>query len=44
MAVLGEVFVSYSWESDEHTKAVLALSNRLLRDGIDCVLDQYEEF
>lgn len=42
MAELGEVFVSYSWDSEEHTKSVLALSNRLRGDGIDCVLDQYE--
>jgi hypothetical protein len=39
---IGEVFVSYSWDSEEHIKAVLALSNRLRADGIDCVLDQYE--
>jgi hypothetical protein len=39
---VGEVFVSYSWDSEEHIKAVLALSNRLRADGIDCVLDQYE--
>jgi hypothetical protein len=42
MADLGEVFVSYSWDSEGHTKAVLALSNRLRGDGIDCVIDQYE--
>jgi len=39
---IGEVFVSYSWDSEEHIEAVLALSNRLRADGIDCVLDQYE--
>jgi hypothetical protein len=39
---LCEVFVSYSWDSEGHTKAVLALSNRLRGDGIDCVIDQYE--
>jgi hypothetical protein len=39
---VGEVFVSYSWDSEEHIRAVLALSNRLRADGIDCVLDQYE--
>jgi hypothetical protein len=42
MIEIGEVFVSYSWDSEEHIKAVLALSNRLRADGIDCVLDQYE--
>lgn len=39
---LGEVFVSYSWDSEEHVKSVLKLSDRLRSDGIDCVLDQYE--
>jgi hypothetical protein len=38
----GEVFISYSWDDDEHVKAVLALSNRLRSDGIDCTIDQYE--
>jgi hypothetical protein len=37
-----EVFISYSWDSEEHLASVLALSNRLRADGIDCVLDQYE--
>jgi hypothetical protein len=39
---LGEVFISYSWDNEEHIKAVLSLSDRLRSDGIDCVLDQYE--
>lgn len=42
MPDLGEVFISYSWDSKEHIDSVLALSNRLRSDGIDCVLDQYE--
>lgn len=37
-----EVFISYSHDSVEHVKMVLALSDRLRADGIDCVLDQYE--
>ena len=37
-----EVFVSYSWDSEDHVRSVLRLSNRLRSDGIDCVLDQYE--
>jgi len=40
---LGEVFISYSWDSEDHLRTVLALSNRLRSEGIDCVLDQYEE-
>ncbi len=36
------VFVSYSHDSEQHADRVLALANRLRRDGIDCCLDQYE--
>jgi len=39
---LGTVFISYSWDSDDHVTAVRALSDRLRSDGIDCILDQYE--
>lgn len=42
MPELGEVFISYSWDSEAHIKSVLELSNRLRSHGIDCVLDQYE--
>jgi hypothetical protein len=41
-APVGEVFISYSWDSESHVQAVLELSNRLRSEGIDCVLDQYE--
>jgi tetratricopeptide (TPR) repeat protein len=37
------VFISYSHDSPEHADRVLALSNRLREDGIDCILDQYED-
>ena len=39
----GEVFISYSWDSEDHVRAVLEFSNRLRSEGVDCVLDQYEE-
>src|ERR1700685_80053 len=39
----GEVFISYSWDNDNHVEAVLALSNKLRSEGVDCVLDQYEQ-
>jgi len=42
-APVGEVFISYSWDCESHVQAVLELSNRLRSEGIDCVLDQYEE-
>ena len=37
------VFISYSHDSTEHADRVLALSDQLRADGIDCILDQYED-
>src|SRR6266568_8053973 len=37
------VFISYSHDSPEHADRVLALSDHLRADGIDCIIDQYEE-
>ena len=37
------VFISYSHDSPEHADRVLALSDHLRADGIDCILDQYED-
>src|SRR5713101_5558501 len=37
------VFISYSHDSQEHADRVLALSDHLRSDGIDCILDQYED-
>ncbi len=37
------VFISYSHDSLEHADRVLTLANKLIQDGIDCILDQYEE-
>ena len=37
-----KVFISYSHDSRAHRESVLALANRLRREGIDCQLDQYE--
>ena len=36
------MFISYSHDSIDHVERVLALSNRLRSEGVDCVLDQYE--
>ena len=38
-----KVFISYSHDSREHADKVLALSDRLIEDGVDCILDQYED-
>jgi len=35
------VFISYSHDSTEHEDQVLALADRLMGDGIDCILDKY---
>ena len=36
-----KVFISYSWDSDEHKLEVLKLSNTLREHGIDCQIDRY---
>ena len=35
------IFISYSHDSDAHHKQVLGLSERLRRDGLETILDQY---
>jgi hypothetical protein len=37
------VFISYSHDSKEHRGKVLAFSNRLRKDGINAIIDQYED-
>jgi hypothetical protein len=37
------VFVSYSHDSDAYCERVLALFERLRRDGIETMLDQYAD-
>lgn len=37
-----KVFISYSWDNDNHKNWVLNLANRLVTDGVDIILDQYE--
>ena len=38
-----KVFISYSHDSPEHKDRILALSDRLRREGVDCIIDQYEQ-
>lgn len=38
-----KIFISYSHDSKEHSEKVLALSDQLIKDGLDCSLDQYEQ-
>ncbi len=35
------VFISYSWDNDEHKEWVLNLANKLRTNGIDVILDRY---
>ena len=37
------VLISYSHDSPDHRARILALSNRLRREGVDCRIDQYEQ-
>jgi tetratricopeptide (TPR) repeat protein len=37
------VFISYSHDTPAHKDRVLALSDRLRRQGVDCHIDQYEQ-
>ncbi|MGD0128556.1 MAG: FxSxx-COOH system tetratricopeptide repeat protein [Terriglobia bacterium] len=43
MSEAPKVFISYTHDSVEHMDRVLALSNRLRSEGIDCSIDQYEQ-
>ncbi|MFZ1386197.1 MAG: SEFIR domain-containing protein [Thiolinea sp.] len=36
-----KVFISYSHDSDAHRQRVLALSDQLREDSVDCYIDQY---
>ena len=37
-----KVFISYSWDNEEHKKWVLELATKLCENGIDVILDQWE--
>lgn len=37
-----KVFISYSWDSDEHKAWILNLAEHLLANGVDVTLDQFE--
>lgn len=36
-------FISYTHDSEDHQNQVLEFANKLRSEGIDAVLDQYEE-
>lgn len=37
-----KVFISYSWEDEEHKEWVRSLTDKLIENGIDATLDQYD--
>jgi hypothetical protein len=37
------VFISYSHDSEDHKRNVLGFADQLRAQGVDCILDQYEE-
>jgi hypothetical protein len=43
MSEAPKVFISYSHDSPEHANRILALANRLLKEGVDCDIDLYED-
>ena len=36
------VFISYSWDDDEHKRWVKDFADKLLSDGVNAVVDQYD--
>lgn len=38
------VFISYSWDSEPHKKWVKNLADKLIQNGVNVILDQYELF
>jgi hypothetical protein len=43
LGAMPTAFISYSHDTAEHKNRVLALSDRLRADGVDCYIDQYEQ-
>jgi len=37
-----KVFISYSWDSDDHKNWVKNLADQLIANGVDVILDQYD--
>jgi hypothetical protein len=38
-----KIFISYTYDSEDHAKQVGSFCNQLMQDGIDCTLEQYED-
>lgn len=42
MSETPRVFISYSWDSDDHKAWAKTLADRLIANGVDVILDQYD--
>lgn len=42
LAPMGEIFISYTWEDDEHSEWVWSISDRLSRLGFKVLVDQFD--
>lgn len=42
MSETPKVFISYSWDSDDHKAWAKTLADRLIANGVDVILDQYD--
>ena len=42
MSAAPKVFISYSWDSDDHKAWVKRLVDKLIGNGVDVILDQYD--
>ena len=42
IATSPRVFISYSWEDEDHKSWVKSLADSLINDGIDVSIDQYD--
>ena len=40
--MLKRIFISYSWESEEHKKLVNDLGEKLENDGLEVTIDQWD--
>ena len=40
MSEISTCFISYSYDSKEHKEWVFALASRLMKNGVDVILDQ----
>lgn len=44
MSITPKAFITYSWDDEYHKKWVRAFADRLLSDGVDVTVDQYDLF